>query len=86
MPLSDIILPAGQAIVTLSSSSLSLAANGIALNFGTVQRVNQISDKLVVGQSIMFDKGKAIPFMIISGTTFFLINEDDITLYETALP
>ncbi|MES2287382.1 MAG: hypothetical protein V4547_16940 [Bacteroidota bacterium] len=83
MGLSDIILKAGECIVIKSDSTLGLAPNGVALNFGSVQAVNELSHKTSVGQSIMFDESKATPFMIISGTTFYLVKEDDITFYET---
>ncbi len=82
MALSDIILGAGQAIVILSDSTLGIVSAGIALNFGTVQAVNELSDKTTVGQSVMFDISKATPFMIISGQTFYLANEDDFQLTE----
>lgn len=86
MALSDIILPAGQIIVIKSSSTLSLNSNGVALNFGTVQRVNNLCDITTVGSSVMFNEAKATPFMIISGQIFYLVNEDDISMIETEAP
>lgn len=87
MALSDIILEAGTAIVIKSDSVLEIATAGSgALNFGTVQAVNQLSDKTTVGQSVMFDAEKATQFMIISGQIFYLVNEDDIQFQETIVP
>jgi len=82
MALSDIIIPAGKCIVVLSSSTLSIVPNGSALNFGSVQSVNQLSDKTTVGMSILFDINKATPFIIISGTTFYLVDEADVQFNE----
>lgn len=45
----------------------------VALNFGYIQKVNQLTDKFIVGQTVMFDITNAIQFMEISGTKFFLI-------------
>lgn len=82
MALSDIILEAGTCVVIKSSSTLGIIPNGSALNFGSVQAVNQLSDKVTVGQSITFDVTKATPFQIISGTTFYLVQEADIQFNE----
>ncbi len=82
MALSDIILGTNEAIVILSDSTLGIVSAGKALNFGSVQAVNELSDKTTVGQSVMFDISKATPFMIISGQIFYKVNEDDITLTE----
>ncbi len=82
MALSDIILGRNEIIVILSDSTTGMVGVSKALNFGTVQKVNQLSDKSVVGQSILFDISKAVPFMIVSGQTFYKVNEDLITLTE----
>jgi len=86
MALSDLILNTGEVVVVLSTSELGIAPDGVALNFGSVQLVNQLSDKTIVGQSVWFDIGKATPFMIISGTTFYRLNESDISARETIIP
>jgi len=80
--LTDIILDKGKAILILSDSYSGMVATDVALNFGIVQRVNQLSDKVTVGQSVLFDKTKATPFMIISGQTFYLVDEADISSSE----
>ncbi len=84
MALSDFILKPGEIIVTKSTSTVGLAAVDSALNFGTVQYVNQFSNKTTVGQSVMFDTTKGTQFMYISGITYYLINEDDVTGVEPA--
>lgn len=87
MALSDIILPAGKIIVISSTSTLGLTANGKALYFGTTQRVNDLCEVTSAGASIWYtvDDGTT-PFMIISGTIFYMIDENDIIASETALP
>lgn len=84
--LADLILGSGEVVVILSSSTLGLAPNGIALNFGTVQSVNDLCDVVAVGNSIWFDIKNAIPFMIISGQTFYKLREEYISAIETEAP
>ena len=86
MALSDITLGANEVIVILSDSTLSIVSAGKALNFGTIQRVNQLTDRFRVSESVMFDINKAIPFMIISGQIFYKVNENDISFSEPYLP
>ena len=88
MALSDLILPKGKVVVLLSESinDVVTAEGGTALNFGSVQRVYETSDKTTVGDSVLFDINKSIPFMIISGNVFYLIDETDIQFTETVIP
>lgn len=87
MALSDLILAKGKVVVLLSDSinEVVTAEGGIALNFGIVQRVYETSDKTTVGDSVLFDINKSIPFMIISGNVFYLIDETDIQFTETVI-
>lgn len=82
MSLDQIILGKNEVIVVLSDSTLGLVPVSDALNFGTVQMVNQLSNKTTVGQSVLFDIKTAIPFRIISGVVFYKVNENEITLTE----
>lgn len=86
MALSDITLNKGEVVVTLSSSSLNIAAAGVALNFGTVQSINDLCDSVSVGNSIWFNIKDAIPFMLISGITYYRLNESDIAGIENFIP
>lgn len=79
MALSDLILNKGEIVVALSDSTLGLNADGIALTFGTVQIVNDLCDVVSVGNSIWFDIKNALPFVVISGTTFYKLREEYIT-------
>lgn len=82
MALADIILSRGQMIVVLSQSSLGIVAVNTGLNFGSVQAINQLSDKFAVGDSVLFDSGLATTFMIISGQVFYLVNENQASFKE----
>ncbi len=86
MALSDLILQAGEVVVILSASELGIAPNGVALNFGSVQLVSDLCDKVSVGNSVWFDIKNAIPFMIISGQTFYKVKESDISATEPVIP
>lgn len=86
MALSDLILGADEVVVILSDSSLGIVGVNTGVNFGTVQLVNQLSDKTTVGQSVWFDITKATPFMVISGQVFYKVKETDITAAETYIP
>ncbi len=87
MALNNLILPKGKVIVLLSSSisEVVTAEGGVALNFGSVQRVYDTSDKTTVGDSVLFNINKSTPFTIISGNVFYLIDETDIQFPETAV-
>lgn len=86
MALNDLILNAGEIVVILTPSVNDVVSAGIALNFGTVQKVNDLCDVTTVGASVQFDVNKAIPFMIISGQIFYRVNEKDISFTETTPP
>ncbi|HMW11306.1 MAG TPA: hypothetical protein PJ987_12795 [Bacteroidia bacterium] len=88
MALSDLILPKGKVVVLLSESinDVVTAEGGTALNFGSVQRVYETSDKTTVGDSVLFNINKSTPFTIISGNVFYLIDETDIQFTETVIP
>jgi len=87
MGLTDLILSKGKVIVLLSASGNDIVATswGKALNFGSVQRVYETSDKTTVGDSVMFDVNQSTPFTIISGNVFYLIDEKDILFTETII-
>ena len=82
MALSDLTLNKGEVVVILSDSSLGITSDEVAINFGLVQSINDLCDVVSVGQSVWFDITKAIPFIIISGTKFYKVNENDITGIE----
>lgn len=87
MGLSDLILNKGDVILIESSSvtGLNATSGGTGLNFGTIQKVSDLSE-LTIGTSVMFNIEKAITFTIISGNYFLLVNERDIQLTEITPP
>ena len=86
MALADIILPNGKVILIQSTSTAGVVPKGgSAVNFGTIQAVSQLTDKTSVGDSVWFDITKAVPFTIVSGQQYFLVDEADLTSYETAI-
>lgn len=86
MALSDIILNKNEAIVSLSDSLLDIVGTGIALNFGTIENINQLSNSFIVGASVLVNIDKAMPFTLTSGQIYYLINEKDIRFSETVPP
>lgn len=86
MALSDLILPKGKIVVVLSNTNYNFAAAGKALNFGIVQVVNDLCDVTEVGLVVWFDINKATPFMVISGQTYYMVDEQNIISGETAPP
>lgn len=83
MAISDLILNKGEVIVILSTSTQGIVpADGGAVNFGTVQAINDLCDTTSVGESVWFDKTKAQGFMIISGQIFYKLKEQDISASE----
>jgi len=83
MALSDLILNDEEVIVVLSTSLQGIVpADSGALNFGTVQAINDLCDTTSVGASVWFDKSKAQGFMIISGQIFYKVKEQDISASE----
>jgi len=87
MALSDFILNKGELVVLLGSSDtgITTAEGGKALNFGSIQKVNDLSD-YTVGDNIQFSIDDAVPFTIISGNVFYLIKEDSVRFTEITPP
>lgn len=88
MALTDLKLAAGQVVIIRSTSNLSLVGVQRALNFGTIQLINSLSDKYVIGNNVLLkiDLEKQTPFMIISGQYYYIINETDISGVEPPAP
>lgn len=76
----------GEVVVILSDSTQGVVGVDTGINFGTVQLVNDLCDTVSVGASVWFDIEKAQSFMIISGTKFYKVKEQDISASETFLP
>lgn len=87
MALNDLILSKGEVIVILSNSTQEiLPADSGAINFGTVQAVNDLCDTVSVGALVWFDKSKSQGFVIVSGQVFYKIQEQFISAADTYIP
>lgn len=82
MALSDLVLAKGEVVVILSDSTQGVVGTDDAINFGVVQKINDLCDSTSVGASVWFDITKAIPFMIISGQKFYKVQEQYISASE----
>lgn len=86
MALSDLVLNKGEVVVILTNSPSEITSDEVGVNFGLVQAVNDLCDITSVGATVWFDVTKAIPFMIISGTKFYKVKEQDISASDTYIP
>ena len=84
MAISDLVLSAGELVVILSDSTLGIIGVDTGLNFGTVQLVSDLTDRVKVGDSVWFDIKNATPFIVISGTVFYKLNQVFISGSEPA--
>ena len=76
MPLSNIILKKGQIVVAQTASDKVVLDNSPYLQ-GEVSRASDLSDMYAIGDTILFDAGRATKFTI-SGGYYYLIEEDNI--------
>jgi len=86
MALSDLILNKGEVVVILTDSPSGIVSDEQGANFGLVQSINDLCDTTSVGATVWFDVTKAISFMIISGTKFYKVKEQDISASDTYAP
>lgn len=82
----DIILSKPWILVTLSSSQLGIKSNqSFGWEFGTVQKIFQTCDKLIVGDSILFEP-KKWPQLVYGSTIYFLVEETNAAFTEVIPP
>jgi len=81
-----ITLGAGQVLITNSTSVLGIYSVDNKVQFGTVALVNDLSDKVTVNDSVMYDKDKVQSTLIYGSTLYLLIDEKYISGIETDLP
>lgn len=82
----SITLGAGQVLITNSTSVLGIYSLDNKVQFGTVALVNDLSDKVTVNDSVMYDKDKVQSTLIYGSTLYLLIDEKYISGIETDLP
>jgi len=85
MPLSDIILSGKEALVSASESLYGVRPIDGSTMFGTVQLVSDLTDRLTVNQSVMFNPkdGRRIMY---GSTVYYLLSEDKISGTEVTPP
>lgn len=86
MPAPNVILSKPWVLVTTSSSALGIQVQqGFGWEFGTVQKVFQTSDKLAVGDSILFQPEKWAK-LVYGSTIYFLVEETNAAFTEVIPP
>lgn len=82
----DVILSRPWVLITLSQSQLGIQVQqGFGWEFGTVALVFQTSDKLQVGDSIIFQPEKW-PKLVYGSTIYFLVEESNAAFTEVIPP
>lgn len=81
MALSEVILQRGKMLVTLTTSGAGIYATGNALTFGSVAFVCEMSDRVSVGNIVMFDINGKKTFAH-GSTIYYEVDESEIFLTE----
>lgn len=79
--LPDITLQKGQVLITQSDSSIGLVSVDNTLLFGQVEMVYATSDRITVGNVVMFDSQKAKRIMY-GSTIYYLIDDEYVSGQE----
>lgn len=82
--LDQILLQAGEVLVTESSSIAGVTETTSGYMFGEVVAVSDLIENAAVGQNVLFDIKKAVSTFKISVTRYWVINENIISLTEEA--
>lgn len=77
----EIILNAGQVLLSQSSSTGGIVLDNSPFLFGKVEIVNELSDNYIVNDIVMFDPTGSTKFKY-SGVDYFLVFEDKIYFKE----
>lgn len=81
----DITLGYGQILVIQSVSGLGVSSTDNKTQFGTVQKVSDLCDSYIVGDSVMYDPTKGSS-LVYGSTIYILINEENISGVEVIPP
>lgn len=85
MPAPDIILQKGFVLITPGSSVLGGVGSGTPLNFGTISIINDLCDKWVVGQNVMYvTQGQTL--ITYDSVEYAMVHEDNIFYKENPAP
>lgn len=81
----DIILNAGQIVLSQSTSWTGIVLDDSPLLFGSVEVINDLTDRFEVGNNVLFDPTNATKFSY-SGIEYFLTTEDKVFFQEPFAP
>lgn len=79
MAVTDLILKAGQIILTETANDSEFQPDNSSFTFGEVVSVNELTDMYTVGDRVYFD-GVASTKFNISGVVYYLTTEDKVYL------
>lgn len=82
--LDQILLQAGEILVTESSSIAGVTETTSGYMFGSVVAVSDLIENASVGQNVLFNTKQAVSTFKISVTKYWVINESNISLTEEA--
>ncbi len=85
MALPNIILPQPYVLVTQTSSASGILPIGSNLKFGEVVMVYATSDRVLVGQIVMFDVSESQEFSF-DDTIYNIVKDDFVSGQEPPLP
>jgi hypothetical protein len=81
----DVILSRPWILVTISSSQIGIySGQAFGWEFGTVQKIFQTCDKVIVGDTILFEPDKGIK--LVYGTTIYFMIEETNSAFTEVIP
>lgn len=80
--ISDIVLQAGQIIVTESESTLGIYDIPLGYQWGEIVAISNIVNKAQIGQNVLFNPVAAVSQFSISVTKYWIINESQSDITE----
>lgn len=84
--LDQILLQAGEILVTQSDSIVGVTDTPSGFQWGSIVQVSDLSNNAVVGNNVLFNPDKAVSSFKISVTDYWIITEDQISMTEEFLP
>lgn len=85
MPAPDITLSPGQILLTQSASGLGVIPPDGKTQFGTVQKISDMCESFIVGDSVSYEASKG-RFVMYGSTMYVLTNEENVSGVEVIPP
>ena len=82
----NISLTGTQVLVTQSASGLGVVSLDNMTQFGVVQKVSDLCDRVIVGSYVNYELNKIIDRLLYGSTIYILINEENISGVEVIPP